>query len=66
MMKPGEVKQLMEVERKCVHWNDIDICNRNCGACELVQPTEKLLEAYDYVIALLSVLEDWRGLVCQN
>jgi hypothetical protein len=60
MMSPEEVKKLMEVERECVHRNEAKICDRDCAICDLVQPTERVLEAYDYVISMLEVLKDWR------
>lgn len=60
MLGVTRVKQLMEIERKCVHWNDLDICGQDCATCELVQDTEELLKAYDYVISVLAMLEEWR------
>ncbi len=43
-----------------MHRNEAKICDRDCAICDLVQPTERVLEAYDYVISMLEVLKDWR------
>lgn len=60
MLGITRVKELMETERKCIHKNEAGICDRDCAACELVQDSEELLKAYDFVIKMLQMLEEWR------
>lgn len=41
--------ELLKIERECVSRT----CDRNCGACDLVQDERELLAMYDRVIAHL-------------
>ena len=48
-MEKTEVIKYLKIERECISRD----CDRNCGACDLVQEQETLLDAYNSVIALL-------------
>ncbi len=42
---------LMKIEKECIE--RAEECDRECGKCDLVQDTEELLAAYDFVIGAL-------------
>lgn len=58
-MERVEVQHIMETELKCVQRAAANVCNRNCGECDLLMDTDKIIQAYSYVITLLEV---WDGL----
>ena len=45
-MNTERIIELLSIERECVSRD----CNRDCGACELVQDRKELLTMYDAVI----------------
>lgn len=58
-MERVEVQHIMETELKCVQRAAANVCDRNCGECDLLMDTNKIIQAYSYVITLLEV---WDGL----
>lgn len=46
--------KVLKTERECVSRNDGGNCDRDCGKCDLVLPSDVVLQAYDYVIAEIS------------
>ena len=44
--------EILENEAACVR--RAETCDRDCGKCDLVMPTEDILEAYDMAINILS------------
>jgi hypothetical protein len=51
-----ETIKIMQNERKCVETAENDLCDRNCGRCELVMPAKEILEAYDVTIGELEYI----------
>lgn len=62
MLDIGRMTELMRIERTCVSRED---CDRDCGACDLVQERHELLAAFDGVIGILEdrtpMKPAWRG-----
>ena len=52
-MEKVEVRHIMENELKCVQRAAANACDRNCSACNLLMNTDKIIQAYSYVITLL-------------
>ena len=52
-MEAEKVIEILEVEKKCVTRASKNKCNRNCEVCDLVRPSEEILEAYTEVISIL-------------
>ncbi|MEE3417147.1 MAG: hypothetical protein VZR53_17520 [Prevotella sp.] len=48
-----EALELLKIEQACIRKAD-EGCNRKCEECFLVQPTEKLLDMYAYLIDKLN------------
>lgn len=64
-MTIDEAKQLLVIERECINRNNQPFgknCDRNCGKCDLVQNTDKLIEMYDNVAEWLEELKAMRSL----
>lgn len=56
-MNQTEVLEIMKTEKECVQRQGTAACpNRDCKNCDLLLPTEKVVEAYDVVIKML---EPW-------
>lgn len=53
MGRLDEVLEVLEKERACVIRNELGSCDRDCGACDLVLPSAKIICAYDYAINTL-------------
>ena len=53
-MDRNRIIELLKIERECIRRNCEQRCDRNCGACDLVQDDQELLAAFDGAIALLS------------
>lgn len=56
-----QVIQILKTEKECVERQDTPKCNHDCYDCDLLLPTEDVLEAYNTAIMLLSetgILED--------
>lgn len=52
-MNNKEALELLKIEQACIRKADAG-CNRKCDECFLVQPTEKLLDMYAYLIDKLN------------
>ena len=53
MMDMKEVVEILKTEKKCVLRNEFGKCDRECGRCDLLMPTERILEAYTLAIERL-------------
>lgn len=42
--------ELLKIERECIERNRKNICDRDCGKCDLVQEDNDLIELYDSLI----------------
>lgn len=45
------VIEVVENEKECIM--RADSCGRDCARCDLVRPTEEILEAYEFVLEYL-------------
>lgn len=52
-MNNKEALELLKIKQACIRKSDAG-CNRKCEECFLVQPTEKLLDMYAYLIDKLN------------
>lgn len=52
-MDSEEAIEIIKNEVKCVIRADKSECKRDCANCDLVRPTEKILEAYSAAIQAL-------------
>lgn len=50
--------QILQTEKECVGRNNGVNCDRQCDKCDLVLPSEDILQAYDVVIDKLVAYED--------
>ncbi len=55
-MELDEVIATLENEVKCVQRNEAGKCDRHCEDCDLVLPTEQVLDAYAVAIVKLKKL----------
>ena len=46
--------ELIKIEKQCIERNKKQQCDRQCEACDLVQKTNDLLEAYEAIIDFVS------------
>ena len=61
-MEFSEALELMKIEKECVIRNSVEICNRDCGKCDLAQKDTDLIEAFQMAIfALKKVIEAEEG-----
>ena len=56
-----DVLKVIETERKCVIRNAIGNCDRDCAKCDLLLPTNDIVEAYDRVITMIQNLRMMTG-----
>ena len=56
-----DVLEVMKTERQCVIRNEIGSCNRDCGNCDLLLPTNDIIQAYDRVIMMIQNLRMMAG-----
>lgn len=55
-MNKNKALEVMLTEKCCVmRQEDISKCDRRCSECDLCLPTEEVLQAYDFVIDLLTI-----------
>lgn len=54
MMTLDRAIEIMNTEKCCVKRNEDNFCDRRCEKCDLVLPSDEILEAYDFVIDTLS------------
>ena len=45
-MEFKQAYELMEIERQCIERNMFNMCDRDCGKCDLVQKDTDLIEAF--------------------
>lgn len=50
------VIEVVENEKECIM--RADSCGRDCARCDLVRPTEEILEAYEFVLDVLEHLRN--------
>lgn len=62
-MTRDRVLQLLAIERDCVSWES---CDRDCGACDLAQDKDEVLEMYDTAIAMLEEQEPIRPKIVRD
>lgn len=55
-MEFSEALELMKIEKECVIRNSVEICNRDCGKCDLAQKGTDLIEAFQMTIFALKKL----------
>lgn len=61
-MNKNKALEVMLTEKCCVErQEDISKCDRRCGECDLLLPTEEVLQAYDFVINMLTEKERPHG-----
>lgn len=61
-MNKNKALEVMLTEKCCVErQEDISKCDRRCGECDLLLPTEEVLQAYDFVINMLTEKERPQG-----
>lgn len=54
-MNKNKALEVMLTEKCCVErQEDISKCDKRCGECDLLLPTEEVLQAYDFVINMLT------------
>lgn len=54
-MNRNKALEVMLTEKCCVErQEDASKCDRRCGECDLLLPTEEVLQAYDFVINMLT------------
>ena len=53
MLTREEALEILRIEKACVVRNEHNACDRDCYNCDLVRPTEKILETYDMAIAAI-------------
>lgn len=58
-MELNRIEQIMRNERLCMfaRASTINSCNRDCANCDLLLPTNEILEAYDCVIKIIDNLK---------
>lgn len=56
-----DVLQVMKTVRQCVVRNEIGSCDRNCRKCDLLLPTNDVIQAYDRVINMIKNLRMMAG-----
>lgn len=61
-MNKNKALEVMLTEKCCVErQEDISKCDRRCCECDLLLPTEEVLQAYDFVINMLTEKERPHG-----
>ena len=55
-MEFTDALKLMQIEKECVIRNSVEICNRDCGKCDLAQNDTDLIEAFQMAIFALKEL----------
>lgn len=56
-MNLKKVIEILENEKACVVRNVRNECDRNCAKCDLVLPDADIINAYNYVLAVLNDLK---------
>ena len=56
-----DVLEVMKTEKQCVIRNTIGNCDRDCAKCDLLLPTNDIIEAYDRVIMMIQNLRMMAG-----
>lgn len=62
-MTEQEAIEIIKTEKICVERNDAGInCDRNCGRCDLLMNSDKILVAYTMAISALEEIQQYRSL----
>ena len=59
-MNMNRVAEILKIEKECVERQDTPKCNRDCGNCDLLLPTEEVKQAYTLAIGCI---EDTQSLL---
>ena len=62
-MNEDEIVAVLQNEMACVIRADQKRCNRDCAECDLVMPTEQIVEAYAKAINAVYTLKAIREIV---
>ena len=58
-MEFTDALRLMGIEKKCVQRNSLELCDRRCEHCDLVQKDTDLIEAFQMAeFALRKLIEE--------
>ena len=61
----NRVVEILRTEKECVERQDTPKCNRDCGNCDLLLPTEEVKQAYTLAIGCIegtqSLLDEIRA-----
>lgn len=57
-MTKWEAVGVLKFEKACVLRQDTPRCDRDCGKCDLLLPTEDVLQAYDMAVEVLANQKD--------
>lgn len=57
-MEFSDALRLMQIEKECIIRNSVEICNRDCGKCDLAQEDTDLIEAFQMAIFALKKLAE--------
>lgn len=64
-MNMNRVVEILRTEKECVERQDTPKCNRDCGNCDLLLPTEEVKQAYTLAIGCIegtqSLLDEIRA-----
>ena len=64
-MNMNRVVEILRTEKECVERQDTPKCNRDCGNCDLLLPTEEVKQAYTLAIGCIegtqSLLDELRA-----
>lgn len=52
-MNMNRVVEILRTEKECVERQDTPKCNRDCGNCDLLLPTEEVKQAYTLAIGCI-------------
>ena len=52
-MNMNRVVEILKNEKECVERQDTPKCNRDCGNCDLLLPTEEVKQAYTLAIGCI-------------
>lgn len=52
-MNMNRVTEILKIEKECVERQDTPQCNRDCGNCDLLLPTEEVKQAYTLAIGCI-------------
>ena len=53
----NRMADIISNEIRCVRRADTNQCDRDCGKCDLVRPTQDIISVYDDVLEILNTLK---------